>query len=188
MRRRIPFLEGKTIRLRPLAEEDVLGPYLSWLNDAETSAGNSHHVFPYTEEAALDYVRNSRRSKNEIALAIELNDASRHVGNITLQSIHPIYKSAEFAILIGDPIVRGKGIGFEAGTLLLAHGFRELNLHRIFCGTFHTNTAMTRLATRLGMKEEGRRREAAFKGGHWLDVIEFGILDSEFEEHHSPHA
>jgi RimJ/RimL family protein N-acetyltransferase len=185
MSHRVSFLDGKRVRLRSLVEEDVLGPYLSWLNDAETCAGNSHHVLPYTEEAALEYVRNTRRSRTELTLAIELKDPSQHVGNVTLQDIHPVYRSAQYAILIGDPAARGQGIAFEASSLLLAHGFRELNLHRIYCGTFDTNVAMARLAVRLGMREEGRRREAVFKGGRWLDVIEFGILSKEFEEHRS---
>ncbi|HUF09851.1 MAG TPA: GNAT family protein [Rhodothermales bacterium] len=185
MSRRLPFLEGKMVILRPLMEDDVSGAYLEWLNDAETCAGNSHHVFPYTEEAALEYVRNTRRSRSELALAIELKDSSQHVGNVTLQGIHPVYRSAEYAILIGDPAARGQGIAFEASSLLLAHGFRELHLHRIYCGTFHTNTAMARLAARLGMREEGRRREAVFKGGQWLDVVEFGVLSKEFEQLHA---
>jgi ribosomal-protein-alanine N-acetyltransferase len=185
---RIPFLHGKRVTLRPLAEEDVLGPYLSWLNDAETCAGNSHHVLPYTEEAAFEYVRNVRRSRTDLVLAIDHKDSGRHVGNVALQHIHPVYKSAEFAILIGDPATRGQGIAFEASSLILAHGFRQLNLHRIYCGTFHTNAAMSRLAVRLGMKEEGRRREAAFKDGRWLDVVEFGVLGTDFQETRSQDA
>jgi RimJ/RimL family protein N-acetyltransferase len=30
------------------------------------------------------------------------------------------------------------------------------------------------------MKEEGRRREAAYKNGEYVDVVEFGLLKSEF--------
>ena len=65
---------------------------------------------------------------------------------------------------------------------MCAHGFLALNLHRIACGTFADNRAMLRLAAYLGMHEEGRRREAAFKAGRYIDVIEFGVLDNEFRE------
>ena len=48
------FLSGERIRLRPLTAADVDGPYLSWFNDPEVSRLNSHHVFPYTREQALE--------------------------------------------------------------------------------------------------------------------------------------
>ena len=115
-------------------------------------------------------------------LAVVLRADDRHVGNISLQSIHPIDRAAEFAILIGDRACWGKGYGLEAGRLLFDHGFGALNLHRIACGTFDDNAAMCRLAVALGMKEEGRRREASFKRGRYVDVIEYGVLQGEYLE------
>ena len=41
---------------------------------------------------------------------------------------------------------------------------------------------MQRLALYLGMKEEGRRREAAFKDGRYVDLIEYGILAGEWQQ------
>ncbi len=32
----------------------------------------------------------------------------------------------------------------------------------------------------MGMKEEGRRRQAQFKNGKFTDVVEFGALKEEF--------
>lgn len=174
------FLTGPTVYLRGLRDEDADGGYPHWFNDAATCAGNSHHVFPYSHEQALAYIRESRERRDRLVLAVVMRDGNRHVGNVSLQDIHPVYHSAEFAVVIGDPAARGKGVGFEAAWLLCAHGFRALNLHRIACGTFGNNEAMMALARRLGMKEEGRRREAAFKAGGWLDVVEFGVLRDEF--------
>jgi RimJ/RimL family protein N-acetyltransferase len=34
---------------------------------------------------------------------------------------------------------------------------------------------------RLGMRREGRLREAAFREGVWTDVLIYGILASEFQ-------
>lgn len=180
MNSRSAFLNGPTLYLRGLQDADADGSYADWFNDAATCAGNSHHVFPYSRELALAYIRDSRERRDRLVLAVVLRDGDRHVGNVSLQDIHPISHSAEFAVLIGDSVARGKGVGFEAAWLLYAHGFRNLNLHRIGCGTFGTNDAMIALARRLGMQEEGRRRQAAYKEGHWLDVVEFGVLRDEF--------
>ena len=39
---------------------------------------------------------------------------------------------------------------------------------------------MQRLAHQLGMAEEGRRRKHLFLEGQWVDMLEYGILKSEF--------
>ncbi len=61
-------------------------------------------------------------------------------------------------------------------TSVVNHGFKKLNLHRIYCGTAATNKAMNQLALKLGMKEEGIRKEHLFLDGLWVDVVEYGIL------------
>jgi [ribosomal protein S5]-alanine N-acetyltransferase len=177
----LPFIVGERLFLRPLSESDVAGPYAKWFNDDEVCQGNSHHVFPYTAEAALAYVRETRNNRNALILAIVLKDDDAHIGNISLQEIHWIYRSAEFAIVIGEKQRWGKGFSIEAGRLLCDHGFRTMNLNRIYCGTFEDNVAMRRLALALGMKEEGRRRQAVFKRGRYVDMIEYGALKSDYE-------
>ncbi len=177
------FLNGKHLYLRSLLESDIEGPYVTWFNDEEVCKGNSHHVFPYTPEEALKYVRYANQAHDALILAMVLFDDNRHIGNIALQNIHSTYHAAEFSILIGDKSSWGKGYSKEAGRLLFDHGFGALNLNRIYCGTFDNNIAMKRLAVYLGMKEEGRRRQAAFKDGHYVDVIEYGVLKKEYEEH-----
>lgn len=175
------FLQGKRLYLRSLIESDADGPYSTWFNDEEVCAGNSHHVRPYTREAALDYIRYARQTNDSLILAIVLRAGDRHVGNIALGSINRLYRSAEFSIVIGDKSSWGKGYSKEAAQLLCDHGFAAMNLHRIGCGTFQDNEPMKKLAAALGMKEEGRRREAAFKHGGYLDIIEFGVLRDEYE-------
>lgn len=177
----VPFLVGKRLYLRALVEEDTEGTYPTWFNDEDVCRGNSHHIFPYTVSAALDYIHYANQTRESLILAVVLNDKDRHIGNIALQSIHPYFRSAEFSIIIGDKTAWGKGYALEAGKLLCDHGFTALNLHRIACGTFDDNIAMKRLALSFGMKEEGRRREAAFKQGRYVDLVEYGVLKEEYE-------
>jgi RimJ/RimL family protein N-acetyltransferase len=174
------FLTGPNLYLRPLEERDVDGPYLGWLNDAVACAGNSHHVFPYDRRQALEYVKLAASTKRDLILAMVLRATNEHIGNVALSAIHPLYRSAQFSILIGDRAQWGKGYGLEAGRLLLGHGFKALNLERIECGTFSTNVSMCKLAAALGMRQEGVRRRAAWKAGEYVDIVEFGILRAEF--------
>ncbi len=141
---------------------------------------NSHGARPYPISAALAYIESLHGNQEKIVLAIEDKASGTHIGNVALQAIHPIYRTAELAILIGDAARQRKGVGTESCLLMLEHGFQRLNLHRISCGTFSGNFGMIRIAEKLRMKQEGRRRDAAYKNGAYVDVIEFGILKSEF--------
>jgi RimJ/RimL family protein N-acetyltransferase len=172
------FLCGERTRLRPLTTADVDGPYLTWFNDPEVCRFNSHHVFPYTRDEALAWVAALPARRDSLVLAIEVD--GRHVGNISLQDMTAVGRSAELAIVL-DRSVWGEGVGREAAELLVAHGFRALNLNRIACGTVAVNHGMRRLAERLGMTQEGVRRQAVWTDGAYHDIVEYGLLADEWE-------
>jgi ribosomal-protein-alanine N-acetyltransferase len=174
-----PFIDGSRIYLRALSVADLDGGYVDWLNDAEVSAHNSHHVFPYSVEEARAHIADMQDLKRNLVLAMVAKDTEKHIGNISLQSIDYISHTAEYAIMVGDKEYWGKGIASEASRLILAHGFNALNLHRIYCGTSSTNEAMQKLALALGFTQEGVRREAMFKAGGYVDIIEYGMLVGE---------
>lgn len=147
------FIVGKNIYLRLLESGDADGNYRNWFNDEEVCGGNSHHVFPQNIEDIKEYITTSRSSRNNLILAIILQDGNRHVGNIALQNINTVVHSAELSIVIGEKTHWGMGIGKEAFKLMCKHGFDEMNLSRIGCGTFETNIGMIKVAESVGMKE-----------------------------------
>ncbi|MDN3579048.1 GNAT family protein [Chitinimonas viridis] len=175
-----PLLQGSRLDLRALCDADADGPYPGWLNDPLVCAGNSHGVWPYSREMAREFIARSRQTRDVLTLAMVVRDDGRHIGNISLQALQAANRSAEFAVLLGDRTAWGLGYGLEAARLIVAHGFDNLNLHRIHCGTFADNQAMLALARKLGMQQEGLRRQAVYKRGAWLDVVEFGLLRDEF--------
>tara|TARA_B100000315_G_scaffold184167_1_gene173158 strand:+ start:8906 stop:9511 length:606 start_codon:yes stop_codon:yes gene_type:complete len=178
-----PFLVGDKIYLRGLTLHDLDGNYINWLNDAIICKYNSHHVFPYNRENAENYIKDAYHSKNKLALAIVLKKNDLHIGNISLQNINYINQSAEFAIIAGEKKYWGKGYSKEAASLIIKHGFMELNLHRIYCGTSDDNIPMQKLALSIGMTDEGRSNDALFKHGRYVDIINYGILRDVFIKH-----
>lgn len=170
------FLEGEKVYLRSLEKDDLYGPYFQWLNDNEVTAFNSHGRFPNNQHKHENYFQFVQTTTNAIILAIIYKETNAHVGNIALQNINWIDRNAEFAILIGDKTVWGKGVGDDAGKTMIKHGFENLNLHRIYCGTNAENFGMQKLALKLGMSKEGVRKDSIYKNGQYQDLIEFGIL------------
>lgn len=173
-------LQGSQIYLRPLELSDSNGSYPNWLNIPEVCRYNSHGESLYTSEMAHAYIASTIDNPTIKVFAICLNNNDQHVGNISLQQVSVKNQSAEFAILIGEPSIYGKGIGYEAGQLLLEYAFTTLNLHRIHCGTHIDNLGMQHLALKLGMIKEGIRREAIFKNNQFADIVEYGLLYNDY--------
>jgi RimJ/RimL family protein N-acetyltransferase len=166
--------------VRPLAMEDLDGPYPTWFDDQEVCRYNSHGKF-FKTRANFEQFMLSLDREDRIVWAV-CHESDGHVGNISLQQIALINRTAEFAIILGDKRHWGRGVGLLAGRALFRHGFDKLNLERIYCGTAATNLGMQKLAAQLGMKLEGTRRQHLFLEGERVDVLEYGVLRAEFHD------
>ena len=183
--------------LRPFIESDITEKYLSWFQDAEVCKYTSHGVFGYTKKQAIEFLENSDKkgdliwaiivkgtkwSKNSIPKSDYHYTAyyELHIGNIALQNINNINRTAEFAGIIGEKDYWGKGIGTKAIQLLFKHGFNKLNIHKIYLGTAEYNKGMIRIAEKLGMTQEGCLCEHVFLNGEYQDVVRYGILKHEW--------
>ena len=177
-----PFVIGGTIYLRTIEESDLTSTYREWFNDADVCRFNSNHRFPNYDEDMHAFYERVIKPHHDIVLAIADKETDEHIGNISLVDIDTINRWGDIQILIGEKSHWGKGIGTEAVRLMLAHAFDELGLHRVRCGTSEDNIGMRKVAESLGFKEEGRSREAFWKGGVYRDIIHYGILSDEFKK------
>ncbi len=166
--------------VRPLAEDDLDGSYPSWFEDQDVCRYNSHGKFFKTRSYFKEYLNELSREDRVVWAICHIEDG--HIGNVSLQQISLINRTAEFAILLGDKRHWCKGVGVLVGRKLLEHGFNKLNLERIFCGTTANNEGMKRLANAMGMTLEGTRRQHFFLEGSRVDMLEYGILRAEFRE------
>jgi len=174
------FLTGRNIYLRPIEESDLTENYQQWFNDEEVCKYNSHHRFPNYRQDMDQYYNDVIKSKNNLILAIIVTETDEHIGNISLQDINQIDKTAELAIVIGQKNYWGKGLGKEAAGLIVKHGFEQLNLNRIYCGTLADNVGMQKLAESIGFKKEGVRRQCLYKNGNYQDGFDYGLLRSDY--------
>lgn len=102
------------------------------------------------------------------------------IGSISIHNIDHLNRNAFIGIFIGEAEHRGKGYGAEAIRLLLAYGFKTLNLHNIMLTVHADNCAGIACYKKVGFREVGRLPEWTFKDGRYTDKIYMGILAREF--------
>ncbi len=174
------FLESKDIGLRVLEESDVNGNYGNWFNDNEVCKYNSHHRFPVGRQELVNFI-NHCDSKDKLVFAVELKEGKNHIGNISLQNINYIDRSAEISFIMGERDFWGKGYAAQAAIVLINHAFYQLGLARIYFGTSEKNIGMQKVGEKLRFKKEGIRRKAIYKNGAFCDIYEYGLLRDEWE-------
>ena len=175
----IVFLEDDRIFLRALEKEDIYNSnYLKWLNDMVVNQFNTHHRFPVLRNNLLNYIEEKNNSKSNLFLGVFEKSTSCHIGNIILQNINWIDRNAEIAFILGEKEYWGTGIMYNAGSLLLKHAFKALNLHRIYLGTSSSNLGMQRLALKLGFSLEGRRIDGIYNNGEYHDILDYGLINN----------
>ncbi|MEM5458107.1 GNAT family protein [Paraburkholderia phytofirmans] len=116
---------------------------------------------------------------NNVRLAVCLASTQAVVGVTYLLGIDWVSRCAEFSIQIGAETERGRGIGEAATRQTLEHAFGDLNLNRISLTVLASNTRAIALYEKVGFRAEGLLRQAAFKGGRYLDVTPMAILAAD---------
>ncbi|MFB2772525.1 GNAT family N-acetyltransferase, partial [Pelatocladus sp. BLCC-F211] len=107
------------------------------------------------------------------------SDPSVLCGAIGL-GINQKHNHAELGYWIGKPFW-GNGYCTEAAQEVLRYGFEKLGLHRICASHFAHNPTSGRVMQKIGMTYEGCRRQHTLKWGEYIDVMEYGILKSEWQ-------
>jgi UDP-4-amino-4,6-dideoxy-N-acetyl-beta-L-altrosamine N-acetyltransferase len=168
------MLTGKLVYLAPLRDEDL--PLLfAWINDRDTALWNAPY-HPVSESDHRVWAGAVAAAANRTFFVVKRKGDDRTVGACQLHSIHPVHRSAELQIRIGEAADRGHGFGSEALQLLLKFAFEDLNLHRVQLQVFASNAAALRVYERAGFVREGTLRQAAHIDGQYVDVVVMGIL------------
>jgi RimJ/RimL family protein N-acetyltransferase len=169
-----------TVALRDLARDDI--PTINvWRQDrfvTDPLGAPPRHISLDVDLAWFDeYLR---RRGTDVRCMICVADDPAPVGIVSLTSIHPVHRSAEFHMMIGRRDLYGKGIGTAATRQMLRHGFLDLNLQRIYLSVLASNVAALRVYEKAGFRHEGRARDAAFRNGQYEDTLLMALLRPEF--------
>ena len=96
-------IEGKNLYLSPISEEDVI-KYTEWMNDFKVTDGINMSTKLIDIKSEKEWFNNN---KDMVFAIVKNNDEL--IGNISLNKINHLDRTAEIGICIGNESNRGQG-------------------------------------------------------------------------------
>ncbi|MGH0036384.1 MAG: GNAT family N-acetyltransferase [Myxococcota bacterium] len=171
-------LEGRTVRLEPLAESHAAD-----LAEAASEDLFAYH-FPPAELTAEGFgaqIAGLRSTPGWLPFATVLRETGRAVGMTSYLDIRPPHRGLEIGFTwIGRPW-QGTAVNPEAKLLQLRHAFEALLALRVQLKTDARNLQSQAALEKLGAKREGTlRKHMVLADGHVRDTVMFSITDDDW--------
>ncbi len=173
------MLIGKRIKLVAPDSKNI-HVFLKWFNDMEILQFVSIYR-PLIREEEEEWFARLKDRKNTIFFSIVVKEEEKLIGNCSFD-IDWKNRVGNIGIVIGEKEYHNEGYGTEAMKLAVRHAFEELNLNRMELEVYSLNPRAQKCYTKVGFKEEGRRREALYIHGQYHDAIVMGLLKEEWEK------
>ena len=168
--------DGSAVTLRPLELGDIVR-VRDWRNRADVRASMyTDHVISVAEHAR--WFASAMSDDTRRYWIIEL--AGEPVGLVNLYDISSRHGTASWAIYIGDPAARGRGVASRAVRLSIDAAFGEHDLYKVCCEALATNGPALRLYERHGFRREGVFRAHVVKGGERIDVVALSLFREDW--------
>ena len=175
------ILTTKRLALREFEEEDWPGVlayqsdprylrYYDWMHRTEQDVRAFVRMFIAWREG---------QPRTKFQLAITLAPGGQLIGNCGIRMKTPRAREADLGYEL-DPRYWGCGYATEARSALLAFGFQELGLHRIWAQCIAENVASAHVLEKIGMRQEGHLRQNEWMQGRWWDTLLYAILETEY--------
>ena len=174
-----------------LTERLLLRPF----SRADVAAVHSYRCLPEVAEylfdppMSLDECAEAVRARttqiaftaegDRIVLAVERRADAHLVGEVSLTWRSIADQQAEIGYII-SPSAQRQGFASEAAMALLAFGFEQAELHRIYARCDARNEASTLVMRRLGMHQEAHFMEHRFNKGRWEEELIWAILGEDW--------
>ncbi|WP_059103137.1 GNAT family N-acetyltransferase [Shouchella shacheensis] len=156
----IDHLESERVILREMEEKDWIDvhkyasqervcEYQPWGPNSEKESGG------FVKQVLIDA---NQEPRSRFVFSITLRESREMIGAGEFNIRDHTNKVGEIAYIV-NPKYWGMGFATEVAKLLIAYGFHECNLHRIFATCDPRNIGSSRVLEKVGMTKEGRIRE-----------------------------
>ena len=179
------ILRGKYVHFTAQDMDQAAQPYFDWAQDGE------YHRLVEDGPAVPLSIKGMRESNEQgwpeddpcnVMFLIRDNEDDHIIGFANLDYISWHNADSYMGIGIGDKSFWGRGVGREAMEILLRYAFTEMNLHRLSLTVYEYNERAIHMYEKCGFKIEGINREVHYRDGRRWDLVNMGILRSEWLE------
>ena len=173
-----PTLAGEKVTLVPLGPEHAEALHEA-LEDSEVNRLTGTRR-SFTLRKIQQVFATRPFSENRLDLAIIDNATGKCVGEAVLNEWDPDSRKCNYRIAIG-PSGQGRGLGTEAGRLIVGYGIEKLHLNRISLGVYDFNRRALRSYERIGFVQEGIERQSMRWDGEYHDQIFMAVLAQDWK-------
>ena len=175
-----PFIEGERIDL--IAGNSKWADILcKWNNDPKVRR-YARNMWPLTLEDVKKWFEPApdRHTREFVVFTIYHKGDKRIIGTVGFGRINWVNRNANIFGSIGETEYWGRGIIGEAIKLLIAYGFTEMNLHKIYAGVYSPNERSLRAAEKLGFQKEAVIKESMYVDGEYQDEHKFALFKRDW--------
>jgi RimJ/RimL family protein N-acetyltransferase len=179
-----PTLRGSKVLLRPVREEDAHG--LATVDTETLGLTGTHHRVPL--EAIKQWYATRASCDDRLDLSIVELASGAWAGEVVLHDLQADDRNCRFRILLARRELYDRGLGTEATSLVLAHAFETVGLHRVELEVLADNPRARHVYDKLGFVDEGTRRQSLLWEGAFVDTAVMSMLATEWEARRAPPA
>lgn len=172
--------QGRLVRLVPMDVEKAMETWQKWDRNSEFKRLLDDVPAMQISASISKDMYESEPWEGAIFMIHTIED-DKTIGFVDLGGFDWAAGNAWVGIGIGEADYWGKGYGTEAMQLLLSYAFRGLNLHRVNLCVFSFNQRAIHSYEKCGFRYEGTQRESIYKEDQRWDMIDMGILRSEWD-------
>jgi RimJ/RimL family protein N-acetyltransferase len=181
-------IETERLRLRPFTRGDVDAVF-----EYRSREDVTQYLFdaPMSRESCAEVVQarvgqlTLETDGDKIFLVVERKADGAMLGEVTLILRSSGARQGELGYIL-HPRHHGCGYATEAARALLALGFEQARLHRIYARCDARNAASYAVMERLGMRREAHFREHTLTKGRWDEEFIYALLEQEWTAGRTP--
>jgi len=176
-----PEIRTDRLILGELSAKDI-PQVIEYAGDKLVSDSTFNIPHPYEEKDAIYWINLAHQgfaNKSHYVFGIRLKATKQFIGGVGI-GINKNYDRGVLGYWIGVPFWNN-GYVTEAVKAILAFGFDDLQLNKIFAIHLPDNPASGKVMLKNGMIKEGEMKDHLKKGGKYLSVIQYRLTKAEYE-------
>lgn len=177
---KFPILETTRFLLREVKEQDYNQIYEIYSNDDVVKYQQIKPMETIDQaQKSVIWLKDGFKNKRFIRWCIAEKKTDKVIGLIALHSFDDFNLIAQIGFILNKNYWK-QGIMGEVGARIVKYAFEEVKLHRIEALIDKENIASCKLSVKLGFKEEGLKKEAAYnrRTEGFDDRLIYGLLNT----------